>query len=206
MTDQRTRAADLRQTLEDTDLWRLAHAHRKPRIFADRIDRVVQFRSADSELWVSVAAGGVFEIWQSERGNAQRIGRTQNVDATVLLLTYLGLSDRGKMFLTQCEFDDVPPGFTFERESPRTIVAEWGEGEWIEFTMLGALRRALVFAWLWLAQESDLQKSVQSRDGAPLLQLHPHDACGPDARPHGEVTLEMWQDWLRQKKQEAPHG
>lgn len=196
MISQDDAASALREELDRSSLWRELFEGSHPRVLPPGRDRIVQMRAFDLDEWITVAPGGVYEYWFSERGQAERTFRTDDLRAITVHLVQCGLAARSMSALRASPYDP-PPGFRFSEVRGGPIVVEWGEHGWAEFFGTRVLVTALTFAWLMLADPDDVAASARSADGAPLMER----GSMPDAAgPTGDPTVRSWKNWLAERE------
>ena len=196
MISQEEAASALREELERSPLWRELFERSHPRVLPPGGDRVVDMASFDFEEWIAAAPGGVYEFWFSERGQARRTFRTDDLRAIMVHLVQRGLASQTKLALRWSPYEP-PPGFRFTESKGGPITVEWGDHGWAEFFGTWVLHDALTFAWLMLADPSDISASARSADGAPLMER----GAMPDAAgPTGDPTVRSWKTWLAERE------
>ena len=129
MISQDEAASALRDALSRSSVWRELFGNSHPRVLPPGRDRVVQMRAFDLEEWIAVGPGGVYEYWFSERGDARRTFRTDDLRAILVHLAQCGLEARSMSALRRSPYDP-PPGFRFSEARGGPIVVEWGEHGW----------------------------------------------------------------------------
>lgn len=192
--------------MRQSPLWTLVHSQYNPTLNT-RNGEIFRADGFDEEYWGIVAPGEVLELWFSERGERRRVFRTSDSEAFVAKVLLDGLARQGKWLWKQCEFAERPTGFVLETLSAgRGVAIEWNEGSWMEFLGTFQLSPALTFCHFLNSDSDDVTAAVESRDGAPLLQRSSRKIpCGPKPDSRGEITVELWERWLREKEG-APHG
>ena len=186
-----------REYLREVTLWSEAHADFNPRV-SQRDGYLIDANRFDESYWASMPGPGLFELWRSERGKAQRIFRTGSIELLHSKLVCDGLARSGKWILRRSEYEKHPYGVTIEDlPSERGCVVEWETGEWAEFTDDSPLSAALRLCVVRSAHPADLAASIHSRHGGPLLQKNSRrDLRGPKWNSAGELTVRMWKAWL----------
>lgn len=199
--DARSVEERARNLLARDSAWLSVHSQFNPTLNT-RNGEIFRADGFDEEYWGVNAPGAVLELWFSERGERRRIFRTGDPDAFVAKVLLDGLARQGKRLWKACEFDERPAGFLFEALSDgRGVVVEWGEDSWAEFLGAFQLSRALKFCHFLNASSDDISAAVDSRDGATLLQRSSRSVpCGPQHDRNGEITIALWERWLREKR------
>lgn len=199
MIAQEEAASALRDALGLSGLWSDLFAGSHPRILPPGGERIVQMRAFDIDEWISVAPGGVYEYWFSERGQARRTFRSDDLRAITVFLVQSGLAARSMTALRQSPYDP-PPGFRISENAGGPVVVEWGEHGWAEFFGPRVLVTALTFAWLMLADPADIEATARAADGAPLM----FRGSAPDpVGPGGDPTVQSWKTWLAGREDAA---
>jgi len=196
MISQDEAASALREELTRSSVWRELFGDSHPRVLPPGRDRVVQMRAFDLEEWIAVGPGGVYEYWFSERGDARRTFRTDDLRAILVHLAQCGLEARSMSALRRSPYDP-PPGFRFSEARGGPIVVEWGDHGWAEFSGTRVLVTALTFAWLMIADPEDVEATAGSADGAPLM-VRGSMPCA--AGPTGDPTVQSWKNWLAERE------
>ncbi|WP_109212288.1 MULTISPECIES: hypothetical protein [Microbacterium] len=196
MISQEEAADALRLELARSSVWRELFDDGRPRVLPPGRDRIVEVGVFDIEEWITVAPGGVYEFWFSERGEARRTFRTDDLRAIMVHLVQRGLASQAKLTMRRPLFES-PPGFRLSDSKEGAITVEWADHGWAEFLGPRVLHQALTFAWLMLADPDDVAASARSADGAPLMErgVLP-DALGPTGVP----TVESWKTWLAERE------